>query len=172
MVAPSVTAPREGHLNAPDPLAQLRDVHLPEPISAWPPAPGWWFLALLSLVGTLMLVRYFWQRHQRRAYIREAKVKLQALLVQQLTPQRQLHLANDILKRCAITAYPGQPVASLSGEAWLIFLNQHSKTQLFGVPSRWLASWYKQEVPHDLSQDFIQRAIQWVEQQPRSASRV
>jgi hypothetical protein len=31
----------------PDPLAQLRDIHLPEPVSWWPPAPGWWGLALV-----------------------------------------------------------------------------------------------------------------------------
>ena len=37
----------------------LRDLHLPEAIGWWPPAPGWWFLALLALTGlVLLLVKY------------------------------------------------------------------------------------------------------------------
>ncbi len=32
---------------APSPLAALRDVHLPDPVALWPPAPGWWIGALL-----------------------------------------------------------------------------------------------------------------------------
>ena len=27
---------------SPDPLSELRDIHLPDPVSWWPPAPGWW----------------------------------------------------------------------------------------------------------------------------------
>ena len=30
--------------NAPDPLQDLRDVHMPDPISWWPPAFGWWMI--------------------------------------------------------------------------------------------------------------------------------
>ena len=30
----------------------LRDLHLPEPVGWWPPAPGWWILLLL--VTTLL----------------------------------------------------------------------------------------------------------------------
>ena len=29
-----------------DSLAQLRDIQLPEPISWWPLAPGWWVLII------------------------------------------------------------------------------------------------------------------------------
>ena len=33
-----------------DPLAQLRDIHLPEPILWWPLAPGWWVLIVLYFI--------------------------------------------------------------------------------------------------------------------------
>ena len=41
-------------MNTPDPLAQLRDIHLPEPVSWWPPALGWWLVAMT--VMTLLIV--------------------------------------------------------------------------------------------------------------------
>ncbi|MDD9890866.1 MAG: DUF4381 domain-containing protein, partial [Gammaproteobacteria bacterium] len=38
-------------------LAQLADIHLPGEISYWPPAPGWWVLAALLLLGGYFLIR-------------------------------------------------------------------------------------------------------------------
>ena len=38
-----------GGLPLSDPLAELRGYHPPDPVSWWPPAPGWWLLALLIL---------------------------------------------------------------------------------------------------------------------------
>ena len=52
-------------MNGQDPLAQLRDIHLPDTGGFWPPAPGWWLLALLSLTA-LALAVLWWRRHLRR----------------------------------------------------------------------------------------------------------
>ena len=46
-----------------DLLAGLRDYHLPEPISWWPPAPGWWLLASLAVAALAVLL--LWRRERR-----------------------------------------------------------------------------------------------------------
>ena len=52
---------------APNPLDQLRDIHLPEPISWWPPAPGWWILAVASCALLAWILKYLHQPLSRQA---------------------------------------------------------------------------------------------------------
>ncbi|MGB5726303.1 MAG: DUF4381 domain-containing protein, partial [Thiogranum sp.] len=44
----------------------LRDIHLPDPLSWWPPAPGWWLLLTL-LVAIALLGGYLLHRYRRNA---------------------------------------------------------------------------------------------------------
>tara|TARA_R110000787_G_scaffold19297_7_gene58077 strand:+ start:9449 stop:9940 length:492 start_codon:yes stop_codon:yes gene_type:complete len=57
----------------PDALAQLRDIHLPEPIGWWPPAPGWWLLAVLTIIVTTVALNYLLARRRRVNFRRQAK---------------------------------------------------------------------------------------------------
>ncbi len=160
-------------MNGADPLAQLRDVHLPEAISAWPPAIGWWILAALLFTGIGFAIRYAWHRHQRRAFLREARLRLQAMPLQQgHSPAQQLQRANDLLKRCAMQTYPQRDIASLHGEDWLDFLNATSRAPLFADKDHWLAQWYRSDVDSEFGRDFIDRAERWVAQQPRRGADV
>ncbi|MEO8327154.1 MAG: DUF4381 domain-containing protein, partial [Nitrospirota bacterium] len=45
------------------PLQELRDVHLPDPISLWPPAPGWWITFGLVMMGGMV---FLWILRNRR----------------------------------------------------------------------------------------------------------
>ena len=60
----------------PDPLAELRDIHLPGPIEFWPPAPGWWFVAILLSSALLALTLWLRRRWRRNAYRRMALQEL------------------------------------------------------------------------------------------------
>ena len=63
-------------MNPQDPLSQLRDIHLPDTGGFWPPAPGWWLLALIALAALAGLI--WWLRRQRRRtrWLRLAKAEL------------------------------------------------------------------------------------------------
>jgi len=125
-----------------DPLAGLRDIHLPEPVSWWPPAPGWWLLALLVLLISAAVIGWLrWRKAQ------QAKAKVfsqhemidQALLeidrLQQLTSSgadvhRTVTELSGLLRRVAMrldVSQGGQgeqtDIAGLSGESWLAWLD-------------------------------------------------
>jgi hypothetical protein len=117
-----------------DPLTQLRDIHLPPPVSWWPPAPGWWLLALLllALLGAGLL---WWLRRRRRnAYRRAALAELRQL--QRIEePAAFARAVNALLKRTALAASPPQPVAPLFGADWLAFLDSCLRRPCFTEPA-------------------------------------
>lgn len=122
-----------------DPLAQLRDIHLPVPIDTgpfqvWPPAPGWWILALLCLVIGLLVFRWAWSRWQANKYRREAVSQLDAILQAWEShgdTTQYLREYQFLLKRVALTRYNRELVASLTGEAWVAFLDKSSRGSEF-----------------------------------------
>ena len=54
-------------------LEQLRDIHLPDAVPMWPPAPGWWFaFGIMILAATVVCLRIRAHRRSlRRAALRE-----------------------------------------------------------------------------------------------------
>ena len=93
--------------------------------SAWPPAPIYWLLALLVIVAIGLSV-YFIKRHiNQQKVIKQALASLQAL--QQTSPSfAQL---NQLLKGLSLQFYPRAQVASLTGEDWFAFIQQHHYIQ-------------------------------------------
>ncbi len=107
-----------------DPLANLQPLHHPAPVSWWPPAPGWWALAVFLLVIIFILGRYF----QRRVYKRAALQALKNLEKQDLAAAAYLRELNALLKRYALVCFPDEGVARLTGTAWLQFLQEKSRS--------------------------------------------
>ncbi len=102
-------------------FSQLRDIHLPESVAWWPPAIGWWLLPILI---TVLVVFVFWWFKRIKAQ-RWRKVALEELAqIRLLTDkQQQLKAISALLRRVAITCYPREQVASLTGDSWLKFLD-------------------------------------------------
>jgi len=111
--------------SAPAPNLELRDIHLPDGITWWPPAPGWWLLLfsmVLLILLTVYIIRRIKARRLHKAALQEFKTIQQAYA--QHADDQQLVTALSIwLRRVCLSFYPRVEVASLTGPAWLVFLD-------------------------------------------------
>lgn len=147
-----------------DPLAALRPLYPPPPIDWWPPAPGWWTLAcvLLAVPGLIL-----WYR-RRTALRRAALAELRRLENAGLDDTRLSAGINQLLRRVALTCFPRSPVAAMSGEEWLQFLDSEARTKGFlGGPGRVLVT-----APFDPAATLDRRALielarQWIQANSR-----
>ncbi|WP_315982906.1 DUF4381 domain-containing protein [Aliamphritea spongicola] len=69
---------------AADPLAELRDIHLPEAVGYWPVAPGWWLL-LASVLVLAGLIVWTVRRYRHNAYRRAAAKELDKVYQQYMS---------------------------------------------------------------------------------------
>lgn len=118
-------------------LSQLHDIHLPTSVAWWPLALGWWLLLAL-LVIALLLGYGFYRRYRQQRWRREALALLRQLQQQSLTPQALVVEYSQLLRRVAISRFPRAEVAALTGEQWLVFLDQQMKVPGFQQQGRML----------------------------------
>ncbi|MBF0261742.1 MAG: DUF4381 domain-containing protein [Magnetococcales bacterium] len=109
----------------PSPLP-LRDIHLPEPLSWWPPALGWWLIigALALIVMGYWAWRVWRARHRYRDAALRELARIRAAHAQQADPARLAADLSALLRRVCLRLHPTQPVASLTGAAWLELLER------------------------------------------------
>ncbi|GAB4189030.1 MAG: hypothetical protein Tsb002_15770 [Wenzhouxiangellaceae bacterium] len=104
-----------------NPLAQLRDIHAAPTPDWWPPAPGWWLLALILAVLLFYIVRgaMRWLRRwrRRRAIIAEFTQTLSRY--DEHGDRRRLAMELDLLLRRLALLRWGADSAGATGEQWL-----------------------------------------------------
>lgn len=107
-----------------DNLPELRDIHLPEGVSAFPLAYGWWVI-ILSVVATFFLIKFF-------LYLRRKSKKRYALkLIERVSTTNPILASkqySEILRRICVLKYP--KAATLYGQEWLEFLHRHCRQKL------------------------------------------
>jgi hypothetical protein len=113
-----------------NPLDQLRDIHLPDPVSWWPMAPGWWFLILACGLLSAALCRFIYRRYKARLYRRQALKKLKNVQLSKPS-QQQLRDLLELLKQTANSAYPNRKPGSQSSEQFIHFLQYSCDKPLF-----------------------------------------
>lgn len=107
------------------PLDQLADIHLPDGVSWWPLAPGWWIL--LALLVSAIIGFFIWRHRQQQNHYRViAQQELSAIYAhyqQANNAAEYLHAVSVLLRRTALTAYPHSFNASIKGKEWLNWLD-------------------------------------------------
>lgn len=100
----------------------LRDIHLPGPVGWWPPAPGWWLLLGLALVAAVLVWLRYRSHYRERAALRSLGA-IQRRLEQGAAPVDCIQQISMVVRRFAMSIARGEPVAGLTGDSWLRFLD-------------------------------------------------
>lgn len=148
----------------------LRDIHLPEAISGWPPAIGWWILAVLIPLF-LGLAVWLFKRMTRKTALKTAKKMLNDIKQDQTSNEyAKLCRISELIRRVTISLAPRVKVASLTGQAWLNYLDETMQGQPFtqGIGQHLINAPYqsKQTLAFDLS-ELIDLCESWLKAQSK-----
>jgi hypothetical protein len=105
----------------------LRDLHLPEAVSWWPLAPGWWFLIALALFALGYLLHRYLRHRSQGAARRHALRQLDVLTVEFEQHGDAVAFSSnlsELLRRTMLAYAPRRDVAGLTGDEWLRWLDR------------------------------------------------
>lgn len=109
----------------------LKDIHIPESIGGWPPAVGWWLLAVLIPLLFVFII-WFYRRLTRKTAIKTAKKCLSAIRQDNVKDAGQkLAEISTLIRRVAISVAPRELAAGLTGREWLAYLDYSVKGSPF-----------------------------------------
>ena len=114
-----------------DLINKMRDIHQPGGLPFWPPAPGWWILAFITLCAIAWLLI---RRHKSLALRREAEKERLRLKSKYQGDKDGRALAmglSTLLRRLALSCDARRNVAGLTGDDWLRYLDFKGKTSNF-----------------------------------------
>ncbi len=141
MSTPQTTTPI--HTPAAFDPTQLADIHLPQPVSYWPPAPGWWIslVIIFCLIGLL-----WWWTNQRkknplvieRKRLKQVKteaqrelIKIEQNFIQHKNAHHCIEQLSVFLRRYAVSIYAREQAASVTDKQWLEMLSSLSGNPKF-----------------------------------------
>jgi len=112
---------------------QLRDIHLPDAISWWPPAIGWWILLALILLSLYLLPKLY----RRLTYVSLNTLCLKDLEIIQSAYKAEknalesIQALSKLLRQISMTYNDRDKVAHLTGEQWTNTLNALTEKDYF-----------------------------------------
>jgi len=104
----------------------LKDIHLPDSVSWWPPATGYWlilFFIIASVIIFFVLRTYVKKQRIKKLALNEYK-KIKNNYEKDLNKKRLVTSLSELLRRAAISSYPRTECASLTGKDWLNWLDK------------------------------------------------
>ncbi len=151
----------------------LRDIHLPDGVSWWPPAPGWWLLLMLVLVLSGLL--YLLYKRLRQPLLNKSAREELAVITdryrQHDDKQLLLQDLSSLLRRTGISYLGREQVAGITGDRWYQQLNQLGARQDFSASQIALLSEATYQSSPELSEQDIDALVRqtrrWLSGLPR-----
>ena len=130
----------------------LRDIQLPDAVSWWPLAMGWWLL-LLVMVVSILGGYWVYKKITRKTAVKSAQKIL--LAIKHTTSDDHLDTLKQLsacIRRVSISLDSRPQAASLIGEEWLSYLDQSMDGMPFtkGVGRYLSDAPYRREAPEEL----------------------
>ena len=114
-------------------LKDLKDIHEPVAISAWPPAIGWWILPLAILLLIVIIFKVI--RYKRRPnYKKIALIDLKNIETNYQIQKNAHETASELallIRKAMVAKFGNQTVAGMIESEWLRKLDSVSNTELF-----------------------------------------
>lgn len=113
---------------------ELRDIHMPDAPSYWPLAPGWWFLIIIVCVLAYLLYKIIAKRNHRKQLNNLMQNQLQTIQSDYKKHKNKHKLAievSELLNRFVRHVLGDSNATSLSGKAWINYLNSQTEHSMF-----------------------------------------
>ena len=149
----------------------LRDIHLPDAISWWPPAIGWWLL-LVIIITALVLVPKLYRYLTYTPLNRVAKQRFKNIIADYTNNKNELNFISAIsqfLRQTAMSYYSREQVAQLTGEDWLASLNDLTNENHFNQEIKQTLINAPYQKNFDVNAEQIITAVQnWLNELPKN----
>ena len=150
-------------------VSQLEPLRTPQAIGWWPPAPGWWVLALLALAALVALGRWAWRFYRRGAPLRQARARLADIARSTGTARERMARLATLQRQVAIRVAGRGACAGLTGVEWSAFLNKLARGERRYFDDALAELPYRPEVREDESERALNATRDWLRALERPA---
>lgn len=154
----------------------LRDIHLPETVSWWPPAVGWWLLAGLIIIVILLLPKLY--RYIKSKPLNKVATAAYNTIIndyqQQPNNQQLLQSLSRLLRQISMSYQGREASAHLTGDQWLQQLNALTKEDYFSSDVQQLltqAPYQETTLSNANIQPLIAATEKWIAALPKNKQR-
>lgn len=150
----------------------LRDIHLPDAISWWPPAIGWWILLAL-IIAAFIFIPKLYRRITYMPLNKVADITFQELVSKHKeTNDDSIFVikTSQFLRQTAMSYCGREDIAQLTGEKWIQALNDVTEQEHFtdDVKQCLLNGPYQKDIRID-SEKLIRTVQNWLSCLPKQA---
>ena len=150
----------------------LRDIHLPDAISWWPPAIGWWILLALIIIAFVFIPKLY-RRMTYTPLNKVAHITFQNIVTDYKNNNDESAFVIETSKflRQIVMSYCGrEEIAQLTGDKWIQTLNSITEQDYFSseIKQTLLNAPYQKSISIDAEQ-LINSVQNWLNQLPKQA---